>query len=608
MNAVLIFVILILASLVGVGYTYVLNPTVVTASRMAERWFESSSSIDVLTSEQLESMGVRNVGEALQFLPGLMFGANGPFGMDSWVEIRGVKKEILVMVDGVPVNNPKGSSARFSFNLSLLPVSYVKRIEVVKGATSSLYGDSAFGGVINIITKGVPERGGAILEYGSDGHKGFQVEVADGKQRQNWLFSLEKDQSGEVRKFHTYRKGSQIFYDDFIGSDRKTAFIKLNWGNYSALYVYGGVSSSYYYRGVYTTADRCMHLYHFSFKDPLWQGILYYHRYDDGYSKKGYSTSSKVVDKGIDVKRNFVFSDSALFVTGFSWKNEYIDSSTDGVHSRDVSSLYVEYILANGLAVWSLGGRYEWISRDDGSCRLEFIPRGGVTFKLSGNTSIFFNVGRAFKLPTFNELYMKFYNGSGNPKLRPEYGWTYEMGIKRLLDNGSVGISVFYQTLSDYINWVRLESGEYKPFNVQDFRMMGVELSFAHYLSRCCKVEWGFTYELAEDRGSPRSVDMSKWYECGVPKWQASFGLSYRKDGYFVGLYYKYIGKRSYKDVTDPYELSGHGVFDLSLRKCFSDGVEVELDVRNLLDSRYELRKDFWGDGRSIYFSLHYNF
>jgi len=589
---------LILMLVVGVGYAYRLNPTVVTASRITERWFESSSFVDIFTSEELKSMGAKSVGEALQFIPGVVFSANGPAGMDSWVEIRGVKKEVLVMIDGVPVNNPKGSSAKFSFNLSLLPIDDIQRIEVVKGAESSLYGSSAFGGVINIVTKASSNERYVNVAGGTNGYRNYFLRVGGARQKRSWSLSLSRTDSGRVKGFHLYKRNGKLLHDDFIGSSRKTACIKLTSGNCSFLYDYATLSSDYYYRGVYTAANRWMYLYHLCFENSQNKVMFHYHRYDDSYVKKGYSTYSKVTDKGIDIKKVFVLSDNAMLVSGAGWKSEHIDSSTDGVHTRNIGSMYAEYRLNTGSGIWNVGGRYEWVNSDKDYS--EFIPHFGVTFKVSKDVNLFFSVGRAFKLPTFNELYMKFYSGSGNPDLRPEYGWTYEVGLKKLFNHGSLAFSLFYNRLSDYINWEKIDSGEYKPLNIQDFRMLGAELSFVCNFDRCWRIDGGVTYEVAEDRGSPKALDPEKWYECGIPRWQASLGISYCVSDFFVAMHYKYVGERRYKDRLYPYVLSGYGVWNLSLKKEVLNSSYFGLEVSNLFDERYELRKDFMGMQREI--------
>ncbi len=603
---------------IGSAYSYTLNPTVVTASRIAEKWLNSPASVDVISGNELKATGAVTLADALKFVVGLEYGANGPVGMDSWLTIRGVSKEIVVMVDGIPVNNPQGESANFSFNLGLIPLSEVERVEVVKGAASSLYGDAAFGGVINIITKSGSKQKKASFgaQAGNNDYKHYKFLASGREGSLGYFISGSKFSVGKVESYHKYIPfgESSYRYDDFISSDGKFIDFKVGGRNWFFYYGYANTSREYQYLGYDNTSTTKADFYHFSFNYGLWSAVLYYHKYNKEYITDNpfsspYNSHENIV-KGIDVQRKFVLSDSNVLVVGVNLEKQSIDSTTDDNHSRNLKSIYFEDRLASGNVEWTLGGRYEKIDQSDAKDYSKFLPRFGVSVKVGEGKRWFLNVGKAFKLPTFDDLYFNNPWTPGNPDLEPEKGWTYETGIKGVASKLEYRISFFYQTLSDYISWAPKKDNPYvwTPSNVQDFRMGGIELSLKYKMNKCFSYFVGLACEKAEDKGNPNAQDTSKWYKCGVPEWQGKLGFLYRESGTSLALYYEYIGKREFNDLYAPYYLSGYGVLNFSLHKRFSSGLELGLDVNNLLDTSYEVRREYMGEGRRVYFTLSYEF
>ncbi len=124
----------------------------VTATRVATPVPKIAAGVTVITREQIDARGETTLAQALSAVPGLgVVQAGGP-GAQTSVFIRGANSEdVLVLLDGVPVNDP--SDANGAFNFGDYTLSDVERIEVVRGPMSGLYGGSAIGGVINIITR-----------------------------------------------------------------------------------------------------------------------------------------------------------------------------------------------------------------------------------------------------------------------------------------------------------------------------------------------------------------------------------------------------------------------------------------------------------------------
>jgi len=108
------------------------------------------SSVSVVTGQQLADQQIRHAGDALRSLPGVSVSRQGSVAAQTQVRIRGAEgNHTLVLIDGIVANQPGTGE----FDFSNLPADQIERIEVIKGAQSSLYGSGAIGGVVNIVTK-----------------------------------------------------------------------------------------------------------------------------------------------------------------------------------------------------------------------------------------------------------------------------------------------------------------------------------------------------------------------------------------------------------------------------------------------------------------------
>ncbi|MFY9080575.1 TonB-dependent receptor plug domain-containing protein, partial [Aliarcobacter butzleri] len=139
--------------------------TVTSATKTEQSIKDVTSNIDVITAEDIEARKFKTVVEALQTLPGIQVSSSGGLGQLSQIYLRGMGTDkTLVLIDGIRFNDPSGNGA----NLEHLMINDIERIEVIKGAQSSIWGADASAGVINIITKSAQKgtHGNASVEYG----------------------------------------------------------------------------------------------------------------------------------------------------------------------------------------------------------------------------------------------------------------------------------------------------------------------------------------------------------------------------------------------------------------------------------------------------------
>lgn len=124
----------------------------VTATRVPTELDRTAASVTVIEAEEIETRQVRSLPEALNQTQGLDVVSTGGLGQQTSVFIRGTESDqVLVLFDGIPINDPSGVGGGFDFGSDLL--SSFQRVEVVRGPVSSLYGTGAVGGAVNLISR-----------------------------------------------------------------------------------------------------------------------------------------------------------------------------------------------------------------------------------------------------------------------------------------------------------------------------------------------------------------------------------------------------------------------------------------------------------------------
>ncbi|HET6767762.1 MAG TPA: TonB-dependent receptor [Chitinophagaceae bacterium] len=160
--------------------TSLLDEVVITANKYPNKTSLTGKVVTVITREQLEQSGGKDLAQILTEQAGIYIGgANSNAGKDKSLYLRGARVDhTLITIDGVPLYDPSGIGS--NFDIRNLSIDQIERIEILKGSQSTLYGSDAIAGVINIITRkgGVKSfAGNGLLSYGSNnsfrGHAGI---------------------------------------------------------------------------------------------------------------------------------------------------------------------------------------------------------------------------------------------------------------------------------------------------------------------------------------------------------------------------------------------------------------------------------------------------
>ena len=153
----------------------------VTATRVPTPDTDIPAGVTVIDRQTIETRGYNTLVDALQDVPGLRVSPSGGPGMAS-VFIRGTNSDhVLVLRDGMPINDASGPNGAFNFGVDTL--ADVERIEIIRGPMAALYGSGAIGGVINLITRRGTEPG---VHWDGDLSGGYPAQIRGSSVRPAW--------------------------------------------------------------------------------------------------------------------------------------------------------------------------------------------------------------------------------------------------------------------------------------------------------------------------------------------------------------------------------------------------------------------------------------
>jgi len=153
--------------------------TIVSANKTSQSIKNTTSNVTVITAEDIEENGYQTVAEAISHTAGISITNNGGLGKVTSIFLRGMKTEkILVLLDGVTLNNPSSTDGQAFFEH--ITLDNIEQIEIIKGGASSIWGTDASAGVINIITKKAKNgtHGNMNISYGSHATKKASTSVS----------------------------------------------------------------------------------------------------------------------------------------------------------------------------------------------------------------------------------------------------------------------------------------------------------------------------------------------------------------------------------------------------------------------------------------------
>lgn len=460
---------------------HTVGDVVVTDSRPPAHNNLSIAPMTVLTADDLRTMPYNNVVDMLRSISKVMTDTRGPNGVQSDISLRGSTfEQVLILVDGVRLSDPQTGH-----HTSVIPVSIVEieRIEVITGAMAHLYGSNAIGGVISITTKkqnsptvSAHLRGGA--------HSLVDAAVSACHAPGNFYQKITVDR----RSSTGYRANTD--YEQWVARYANG----FNTGNVSLSSSVAYVQKDFGANGFYSP----------SFPDQYEEIAMIF----ASLSATVVLDSSQQLAVNAQNRRNRDMfrlrrSDPAFYQNNHATRvtsvNAEYTAHTEQGSAKAVAEYGLESIESSNLGNHlryrvSAGGEFAWKPKDSPwtvmpalmvfkyqEYKPQLLPALSVRYRLDDNTDLTANAGRAFRIPTYTELYYKDRPRRdavvSNPNLQPEYSWSAEIAAQQKMSSHSLSAAVYARQGNNLIDFVRTPSDTtWMANNLSSVLAYGLEL------------------------------------------------------------------------------------------------------------------------------------
>lgn len=597
-----------------------LDEVVITATKFPLKQSLTGKVVTVITKEELERNNGRTVGQVLNQQAGITInGAYGSPGTNQTIFTRGASSgRTLILIDGIPVNDP--SLIYNEFDINLLSINDIQRIEVCRGAQSTLYGSDAIAGVINIITtnKDVnkPLNISSILVGGNEGTFKGHVQLYGKKEKLSYSLRYSKlltDGFSSARD--TSGKGN--FDKDGYNGNIANAHVQFQASD--QLLIKGFFQYNQYKNDIDASAFNDDKDFAINNKNLITgAGFQYKHDFlqitgnyqysditrtyiDDSASIGGFSKYSKNDYYG---KAQFLeLYASTKLGSGFtllqggdyrfaSMNNQYLSISSFG----PFKSSFKDTVMSQGSAYASLsyngagtkfnvelGGRLNVHSRYGSNSTYTFNP----SFSFSKTWRLFGSIASGFKAPSLYQLY----DGSaGNRSLNPEKSLNYEIGIQqsgKLLSNRVV---FFYRDIKNGIDYNNIT---FKYFNFLKQIARGIEWESSVKPASWVAITVNYTFlSLTENTQNRRLLnkDTSYNYALRRPAHNLNADVQFQiSTAFSAGVNFKFVSDRhdvgGYKanDVL----LDSYAILGAHANYQINEHINVFTDFQNLTDKKF---------------------
>lgn len=586
---------------------------IVQSSRLDIPISELTSSVDIITSADLQQSGVTTVADSLKRLPSISFSQNGGPGQATAIYLRGAKPQhTLIMIDGVRIN---GQLDLNGYDLANLDISGVERIEIIKGPQGTLYGSDAMAGVINIITRRQPDKQNGYINIETGSYDTSRISggigLSNDKIYSNLDFTFFENEGFSAKKNNTERDG--LINKNLnlrIGSSSKENFSfnaglryidaegDYDDGFYSdhSDYSYEKEQSIGYINTSYKSDDdKYESQVNLSFIDLDRKENLIYTETDGwpNYMPVSSSPYSAIYDADTFTYEILQIIDgSNKYSTIFSAKGseEHYEIYNPYPGYEDIIKGKLKNIGLQVLHQYNLTKEinlYGAIRLDDHSeFNKETTHKIGTSRSWNeGKSRVFFNYGSAFKAPISYQLYSV---QNGNSNLKPETSKGYEIGIEKTIfeDKYELELTYFdtqYDQLIAY-NWPQY-------VNVNKAKTSGIEFNLGTYLNPVTKLNLGYLY-LDNDS------DDDTYFEDRRPNNSVNLNINHVfNDKINLNMF---AGYKSSRDEGNSL-LKSYKLINLSGQYKISKNINYFVRIDNVLDEEYVTAFGYNTPGQSFY-------
>ncbi|MCT7492705.1 TonB-dependent receptor plug domain-containing protein [Aliarcobacter cryaerophilus] len=582
--------------------------TVTSATKSEEKLKNVTANVDVITAEDIEARKFKTVIEALNSLSGVSISSNGGIGQTSSVYLRGMDAHrVLILVDGVRFNDittPKGSA-----NIEHLMINDIDRIEVIKGAQSSIWGADASAGVINIITKSAKDgtHGNATIEYGRYNSKIARANISHKNENFDAKLGITRVDTNGFSAISPKSSEAKKYEDD--GYENTTVNLKLGYNfndsnrvstSYEVIDTKVDIDSTPDADDKISEANTLTHLANLTYENRNDIALTkVYTNYTeikrDSKSSSGTSNfRGKVKEYGLNTSIDYLNSSNVTIgadYKDFEDKEMSKDYDNKGIFISNTNKFF------DDKTIFTQALRYDKYSDFDNKT----TGKIGIKQYIVDDLNISANYGTGYNVPNLFQLSMIY---PGYENLEPEKTKSYDIGF----EYKGFSITYFNTKVTNMIDWIRINPITYDGTytNIEGTsKIKGTEIAYKNEVIEDLLLNLSYTNLSAKDANGDKLLNR--------PTNKFNFGVDYYglKD-FHININGSYIGT-NFSPKSGVYPVEGtktgnytiwNAVVDYDISKNFSTYLKLD----NIFNKDYQIVDGYATSQRAAFVGLKASF
>ena len=463
-----------------------LDEVVVLSSKLDLPFSKNFRTVNILSSEDIKNSPVTNVSDLLQEITGIDVRRRGVGGVQGDLYIRGGGfDQTLLLVDGMKMDDAQ--TGHHTLNM-IIPLYLIERVEIIKGPAARIFGQNAFNGAINIVTKDLEGEKRTVhmklneLSYGSFEQKNISLSTKITAENIKSLISYSGNRSDGYRHNTDFKRNNYFVKTSFNTNKSPVNIIaSFNENKFGANGFYASPSATEQYEetqasllGVTTTIN--------SEKLSI-TPRLYWRRGQDEYiyirdNPSVYRNLHKTNKVSAELSGSY-FSKSGITGFGVDLSTVNISSNNLGEHKRTTVNLFADHTfqLFDEKLFISPGIALSYFS----DMSFHSFPGIDLGYNVSSDFKIYSNIGKTYRIPTYTDLYYSDRTTVGNENLNPESATSTELGLKYNSSNFKFSAALFNRSAKNIIDYVKSSENDlWKAENIGSLTTKGYEFDISY--------------------------------------------------------------------------------------------------------------------------------
>jgi iron complex outermembrane receptor protein len=578
-----------------------LDSVTLTGTRIDLPFKENSRTINIITSKDIKNSAAVNVADLLQQVAGVDIRRRGTGGSQADLYIRGGGfDQTLLLIDGIKMDDVQ--TGHHTMNAAL-PLEVIERIEIIKGPAARVFGQNAFAGAINIVTKKNLKNSTSVnVEAGSFGQLNGNVTAGIEKENSSHIVHVGRLTSEGYRNNSDYDNANyylkSIFNKNAQAIEMTATFLERKFGAenfYTTNPTFHEYEETQNSLIAFSTTFR---------KNKLKiQPRVYWKRNQDMFllrrDEPSFYRNFHISDK-IGVETNASYT-SELGITGFGIdvSKIYLRSNNLGKRNRFMTNVFLEHrfsLLDNKLDI-TPGVALTYFS----DFKFHAFPGLDIGYDITNNFKVYGNIGYTYRIPTYTDLYYNDPATSGNEDLEPEEAFAQELGFKYTSPKFSASIAVFNRDAENLIDYIRNDVSEniFRATNIAEVNTKGLEFDASYnFKIKDFTQTLSFGYAFLEDDILDQNEELSR-YSLNTLKHQYTTRFSTQL---FKNIRQNIVYKYAERTTGQTYN-----VWDASLAIKLSQA-EFTITASNIFNADYIESGFVPMPPSNVLFGLRYNF